>query len=63
MFQCCQDIRIKWKDANYVILGDDIVIGDDELAKAYLTRMYRLGVEISYEKSHTSTHTYEFAKR
>lgn len=49
--------------SNYVLLGDDIVIGDHEVAAQYRNIMNELGVEISSMRSHVSDDTYEFAKR
>lgn len=49
--------------SNYMILGDDLVIGDDAVAIRYRAIMATLGVEISEQKSHVSLDTYEFAKR
>jgi hypothetical protein len=49
--------------SNYVLLGDDIVIGDHDVALHYRNIMCELGVEISSMKSHVSDDTYEFAKR
>jgi hypothetical protein len=48
---------------NYMLLGDDIVIADEEVATNYLDIMRDLGVEISFEKSLVSSDTLEFAKR
>jgi hypothetical protein len=48
---------------NYILLGDDIVIGGDKLAAAYRDMMSHFGVDISEHKSHVSKDTYEFAKR
>jgi len=48
---------------NYILLGDDIVIGGETLAKAYQRHIEMLGVEISAHKTHKSSNTYEFAKR
>jgi hypothetical protein len=48
---------------NYIILGDDIVIKDDKVARNYRRIMNKLGVSISPHKTHVSTDTYEFAKR
>lgn len=48
---------------NYMMLGDDVVLGDDHVAKHYMTILERLGVETSPSKTHTSKTTYEFAKR
>jgi hypothetical protein len=47
----------------YIILGDDIVIKNDNVAKTYVDVMTGLGVEISTMKTHVSKDTYEFAKR
>lgn len=49
--------------SNYILLGDDIVIKDDAVAKKYITIMHKLGVSISESKTHVSSDTYEFAKR
>lgn len=49
--------------SNYVLLGDDIVIGDHDVAAQYRILMSELGVEISETKTHVSDDTYEFAKR
>lgn len=49
--------------SNYVLLGDDIVIGDHDVATQYRAIMAELCVEISDVKSHVSDDTYEFAKR
>jgi hypothetical protein len=47
----------------YMILGDDIVIKNDAVAKTYIDVIGRLGVELSLQKTHVSSDTYEFAKR
>jgi hypothetical protein len=36
---------------NYMLLGDDIVIGDEVVADNYLSIMGELGVTISHDKS------------
>jgi hypothetical protein len=48
---------------DYLLLGDDIVIYDQEVATNYETIINRLGVEIQHEKSIVSKNTFEFAKR
>nr|DBA07245.1 TPA_asm: RNA-dependent RNA polymerase [Gigaspora rosea mitovirus 1] len=48
---------------DYVLLGDDIVIANDEVAKHYRKIMSELGVSFSETKTHVSKDTYEFAKR
>jgi hypothetical protein len=47
----------------YIILGDDIVIKNDNVAKRYIDVITSLGVEVSLNKTHVSKDTYEFAKR
>jgi hypothetical protein len=47
---------------NYAVLGDDIVIADEAVAKAYLAIMKVLGVDVNLVKSHQGS-TAEFAKR
>jgi hypothetical protein len=49
--------------SGYILLGDDIVINDDRVAKKYMEVINNLGVEISPTKTHVSKTTYEFAKR
>lgn len=63
MFHCCQELKISWKDAKYVILGDDVLIGDRHLKDAYIAMITRLGVTFSPNKTHESTKLFEFAKR
>jgi len=48
---------------NYILLGDDIVIGGKEVAIKYMELLTTLGVEYSPHKTHISDHLYEFAKR
>jgi hypothetical protein len=47
----------------YIILGDDIVIKHDQIAKNYIKIINGMGVDISLTKTHVSKDTYEFAKR
>jgi hypothetical protein len=35
----------------YAVLGDDVVIADEEVARVYEESLYDLGVTISYQKS------------
>lgn len=63
MYYCCRELGINWGDAPYVILGDDIVIKGDALAKKYKECLSILGVEFSPLKTHESRRAYEFAKR
>jgi hypothetical protein len=48
---------------DYLLLGDDIVIYDREVAANYESVINSLGVEIQKEKSLVSNDTFEFAKR
>lgn len=49
---------------HYALLGDDIVIADETVAKVYHEIMTAvLGVDINLSKSLTSTNSFEFAKR
>jgi hypothetical protein len=52
-----------WKTLKYVLLGDDILIGDDEVGRRYLEVINALGVDVSLAKTHISKTTCEFAKR
>jgi len=63
VYSCCRALDRDWKEAQYVILGDDVVIYDDEIAKKYMETLALLGVEFSSSKTHTSPFMYEFAKR
>jgi hypothetical protein len=54
-------LSLRW--SNYALLGDDIVIASDAVAKEYRTILDDLGVSISEQKTHVSVDTYEFAKR
>jgi len=54
-------LPISWE--SYVLLGDDIVITNNDVAREYRTIMNELGVSISEQKTHVSQDTYEFAKR
>jgi hypothetical protein len=63
MFYCCKVLRIPWKEAKYVLLGDDILIGDHQLAEKYKEVISGLGVEFSKVKTYESKNFFEFAKR
>jgi hypothetical protein len=53
-----------WRSAPYVLLGDDIVIGDKTLAQEYMKILALIGVEVSRLKTHVSSDGMcEFAKR
>jgi hypothetical protein len=46
-----------------MLLGDDIVIANDTLAKNYKQLLTEWGVEIQHAKTHTSPYGFEFAKQ
>jgi hypothetical protein len=47
----------------YALLGDDIVLTNERVAREYRALLDEIGVSISDTKSHVSSDTYEFAKR
>jgi len=49
--------------SDYCVLGDDIVIANDAVAREYLALMETLGVDINLTKSVISSDFAEFAKR
>jgi len=52
------------KFQDYALLGDDIVIANEPVAKAYYALMTdELGVDINLDKSLVSSNTFEFAKQ
>jgi len=59
---CIRRVNPKEKRC-YIILGDDIVISNDCVARLYLRVIDEIGVEISAMKTHTSKECYEIAKR
>lgn len=63
IYYCCRILGKDWKVLPYVLLGDDIVIGDKDVAEEYLKVLNTLGVGVSSAKTHSSPHFYEFAKR
>jgi hypothetical protein len=63
IYYVCRKLGKPWRKARYALLGDDIVIKDDAIAKMYIEVMRILGVEVSELKTHSSPHFFEFAKR
>jgi len=63
MYLSCKLVGRDWKTAKYVLLGDDILIGDRQLAEAYKAIIRTLGVDFSPIKTHESSKLLEFAKR
>jgi hypothetical protein len=62
-YHLSHQLGIPWKDLKYVVLGDDVLIGDRQLGELYIGFVKSLGVDISELKTHKSTTTLEFAKR
>jgi hypothetical protein len=46
-----------------MLLGDDIVIANDKVAKAYMELLEKWDIPFSKEKTHSSPYGYEFAKQ
>lgn len=63
MFQACLNTKIRWSKAKYVILGDDVLVGDAVLGEEYIRLILSLGVEVSPAKTFISSEICEFAKR
>lgn len=63
VFLACEFTGRKWENSHYVLLGDDILIGDPVVGKAYRELVTLLGVEVSPTKTYCSTELSEFAKR
>jgi len=63
VYCCCQEVGISWKYAKYKLLGDDIIIYDDNLAMKYQELISLIGVDIQFQKSHIGKDLFEFAKR
>jgi hypothetical protein len=63
MYYCGRELGIPFNELKYVILGDDVLIGDSRLSHKYKQVIRDLGVEFSELKTHTSCELAEFAKR
>lgn len=59
----CSRLKREWKDLNYVLLGDDIVINDNAVADEYLKLLQELDIPFNKSKTHRSLNFFEFAKR
>nr|QXN75378.1 MAG: RNA-dependent RNA polymerase [Grapevine-associated mitovirus 3] len=49
--------------SDYLILGDDVIIANDSVAKEYMRIMSLLGLEINLQKSMIGVNSCEFAKK
>lgn len=63
VYYCCKELQVDWKHLKYALLGDDIVIAHEGVAKKYLQVISSLGIDVSMAKTHVSNHGFEFAKR
>jgi hypothetical protein len=62
-FECCLELGITWSDALYKLLGDDVLIWDEKLAKCYYKRLATYNVKVSVLKTLIGKNLFEFAKR
>jgi len=63
MYRVSRELGIPWADLQYVILGDDILIGNARAGERYIRLIRELGVEVSPTKTFVSSEMCEFAKR
>ena len=64
MWYCAEEIYPGRRFIDYAVLGDDVVIADESVAKVYEAALGELQVDISYQKSLIShSGAAEFAKR
>ncbi|QUP79368.1 RNA-dependent RNA polymerase [Albatrellopsis flettii mitovirus 1] len=63
VYYCCKKLQVNWHTLHYSLLGDDIVIRNDQVGKLYQQTIRDLGVEFSTLKSHISLDFFEMAKR
>jgi hypothetical protein len=62
-FECCLELNIKWSDAKYKLLGDDVIIWDERLALNYSKRLQQYNIKKSDLKTIIGNYLFEFAKR
>jgi len=58
-----RELGLPWSTLQYVVLGDDILIGDPRVGARYVKLVRSLGVEVSPTKTYVSSEISEFAKR
>jgi hypothetical protein len=63
VWKACKRANRNWKRARYMLLGDDIVIADDIIAKHYKEILVEWDIPYSPEKTHVSPYGFEFAKQ
>lgn len=63
MYRIARELGLPWETLQYVVLGDDILIGDPRVGRRYMALVSELGVEVSSTKTYISSELSEFAKR
>jgi len=63
VWKACKNANLNWRRSRYMLLGDDIVIANDSLAREYKKILAEWDIEIQYSKTHISPHGFEFAKQ
>jgi hypothetical protein len=63
MYRVARELGRPWSTLPYVVLGDDVLIGDHRVGKKYLSLIKELGLEVSPDKTYVSKSMCEFAKR
>jgi hypothetical protein len=63
IYWACINLKIKFKTAKYIMLGDDIAIWCKKLALEYQRLLKLIGVGVSSTKTITGTTGFSFAKR
>jgi hypothetical protein len=63
VFIACKKANRNWKRCPYCLLGDDIVIADDTVAKEYKDLLFEWDIPFNESKTHVSKRLYEFAKQ
>jgi len=63
MYRVARELGRPWSALPYVVLGDDVLIGDHRVGQKYLTLIKELGLDVSPDKTYVSKSICEFAKR
>lgn len=63
VYIACKRAGVNWKRCKYMILGDDIVIAHDNVAKCYKELLLEWDIPFSKDKTFTSVNGFEFAKQ
>jgi hypothetical protein len=63
MWLACKRVNLNWRRSRYMMLGDDIVIGNDRLSSSYKDILSEWDIDFNKTKTHTSDYGFEFAKQ